>query len=102
MGIIRAIITAINNRKLLEHLSLEEEWVMQHIWNYKEDVATKELLAELQEEIPNFTRIHFSYIVQRCAEKQYLRTYRKGRTGMIHCLINIIDVETIPKIEAEM
>ena len=77
-GIIQEIVTLIKNRNLIEHLEVEEEWVMQHIWNHKEDVDSSTLLEELQAELPELKRSHMIYLLQRCAEKEYIGTYRKG------------------------
>lgn len=99
-GIIQEIVTLIKNRNLIEHLEIEEEWVMQHIWNHKEDVDSSTLLEELQAELPELNRSHMIYLFQRCAEKEYIGTYRKGRKAMIHCKVNIVEADMTPKIEA--
>ena len=99
-GIIQEIVTLIKNRNLIEHLEVEEEWIVQHIWNHKEDVDSSTLLKELQAELPELKRSHMVYLLQRCAEKEYIGTYRKGRKAMIHCKVNIVEADMTPKIEA--
>ena len=74
-----------NNDNLEKDLSGCEKMVMKIVWDASEDISTPEIIEAMRTRYgKNYARTTVSTLVQRLVNKEFVETYRKGRTSYVH------------------